>query len=61
VVDSSLHDCAAPGERFELLCGVWLVVASFTLRYRELFYATLNDVVVLALVVIYFCRGDDET
>src|SRR5262245_20619232 len=36
----------------QLLCGIWLLVGPFTLRYTGLARATLNDVISGALVVI---------
>jgi hypothetical protein len=35
----------------QLLCGAWLIAAPFVLTYRG-FYATLNDAIVGAVVVI---------
>jgi len=37
---------------FQVLCGVWLIVAPFVLRYRAFSQVTWNDVIVGALVVI---------
>lgn len=37
---------------FQLLCGVWLIVGPFVLRYGAPSQVTLNDMVVGALVVI---------
>ena len=37
---------------FQVLCGIWLIIAPFVLRYRELPVATVNDVAVGVLVLI---------
>jgi SPW repeat len=37
---------------FQLLCGIWLIVGPFVLRYSGLAQATLNDMIAGALVVI---------
>jgi hypothetical protein len=37
---------------FQLLCGVWLIIAPFALRYSALSQVALNDLIVGALVVI---------
>ena len=38
---------------FEILCGIWLIVAPFVLRYNTLHAATGNDVIcgIIAIVV----------
>jgi len=37
---------------FEILCGIWLIVAPFVLRYADLRGATSNDVVAGIVTVI---------
>ena len=37
---------------FQLLCGVWLIIGPFVLRYRGFSPGTLNDMIVGAFVVI---------
>ena len=37
---------------FQALCGIWLIIAPFVLRYRELPVATVNDVAVGIVVLI---------
>lgn len=41
-----------PVSGFQLLCGIWLIVGPFVLRYSGFAQATLNDVIAGALVVI---------
>lgn|SRR5262249_50442523 len=41
-----------PVSGFQLLCGVWLIIGPFVLRYRGLSQMALNDLIVGALVVI---------
>lgn len=38
--------------RTAVLCGVWLIIAPFVLRYRGLSYTAMNDHIVGAIVVI---------
>jgi SPW repeat-containing protein len=40
-----------PVSGFQLLCGVWLIIGPFVLQYRGLSQATLNDLIVGAIVV----------
>jgi thiol:disulfide interchange protein len=37
---------------FQMLCGIWLVIAPFVLRYRDVTHAMANDVVVGVIVFI---------
>jgi SPW repeat-containing protein len=37
---------------FQMLCGIWLVIAPFVLSYRAVTHALANDVVVGAIVFI---------
>ncbi len=37
---------------FQVLCGVWLIVAPFVLRYRAFSQLTLNDLIAGAIIVI---------
>ena len=37
---------------FQILCGIWLIIAPFVLRYRELPLATVNDVAVGIVVLL---------
>ena len=41
-----------PVSAFRLLCGVWLIIGPFLLRYRGFSPMALNDLIVGALVVI---------
>jgi hypothetical protein len=41
-----------PVSGFQLLCGIWLIVGPFLLRYGGFAQATLSDMIVGALVVI---------
>jgi hypothetical protein len=38
---------------FEILCGIWLIVAPFVLRYSDVLHARWNDVVcgIIAIIV----------
>jgi len=37
---------------FQMLCGIWLVIAPFVLRYRDVSHALANDVVVGVIVFV---------
>jgi hypothetical protein len=37
---------------FQMLCGVWLIISPFILRYRDLTHAMGNDVVVGIIVFV---------
>jgi hypothetical protein len=49
---ASKKTAQVPVSGFQLLCGVWLIIGSFVLRYRGFSQLVQNDLIVGALVVI---------